>query len=138
MLQKSSLGALGGQGRSKVEQKRNFNENVTSRTPQRPFWISVRYPFLFGTTLEPNNYCLGKDPFRQRFYIQFLQQHWKFSGPEMLPELTQKQYYVREHTGNDKLCFDCAGVSGSRVGSSRKVQKTGKTIVGPVFAYVGF
>ena len=39
----------------------------------------------------------------------------------------------------DKLCFDCAGASRSRVGPSGKTQKKReKTFDGPVFGFVGF
>ena len=41
----------------------------------------------------------------------------------MLPELQYKRHPVRGHAENGKLCFDCAGASGSRVGPSRKPQK---------------
>ena len=41
----------------------------------------------------------------------------------MIPELIQKLHDVRELTRNGKLCFDCAGASGSRVGPSRKIKK---------------
>ena len=57
-------------------------------------------------------------------------------GPEMLPELTPKRNDVQEHTGNEQLCFDCAGASGSMVGPSRKAQE--KTLDGLVVGYVGF
>ena len=55
----------------------------------------------------------------------------------MLPELTEKQRDSREHIVNDKLCFDFAGASGTRVGPSGRAQKF-KALDGLVFAYVGF
>ena len=57
----------------------------------------------------------------------------------MLPELNQKQHDLREQTGNEKLCFDCAGTNGSRVEPSRKAQKTHlKTLDVAVSGDVGF
>ena len=41
----------------------------------------------------------------------------------MLPELQYKRHPGKGHAENGKLCFDCAGASGSRVGLSRKPQK---------------
>ena len=53
----------------------------------------------------------------------------------MRPELKQKQHDFREQTRNDKLSFDFAGASGSRVGPSRKAQKKrANTLDGPVSA----
>ena len=42
---------------------------------------------------------------------------------EMPPELQYKRHPVGGHAENGKLCFDCAGASGSKVGPFRKPQK---------------
>ena len=67
MLLKSSLGTRGGQGLSKVEQKRNFNEQVASTISPGTLLGAVRYLFFFGTSLGLKSCGLGKDPFCHRF-----------------------------------------------------------------------
>ena len=68
MLQKSSLGALGGQGRCKVEQILNSDEKAISTAPPPGIlWEPFRYLLLSGTPLGLKNGCLGKDPFYHRF-----------------------------------------------------------------------
>ena len=39
-----------------------------------------------------------------------------------------EHYDFREQTGNGKLYFECAGASGSKVGSSKKAQKRKKNV----------
>ena len=52
---------------------------------------------------------------------------------------TRTSRFLREQTGNEQLCFDCAGASGSSVGPSRKTQtKKDKTLDRLAFTYVGF
>ena len=58
------------------------------------------------------------------FFIKFREA----SVLEMLQQIWRKPYLFRGYLRNDKLCFDCAGASGSRVGPSKKPNKSeGKT-----------
>ena len=59
-----------------------------------------------------------KVEFSQVFY-----RIWKPKVPEILPQFLEKPHMFRGRLENDKLRFDCAGASGSRVGPSRKAHK---------------
>ena len=59
--------------------------------------------------------------------------------PEMAAKFRQKLWFVRGQLKNEKLHFECAGASGSRLGPSRKADKnTEKTICEPTHLQTRF